>query len=143
VLDRTYVCPGRPDRPHVLAVEDRSFSAAAFRDRPARPASVASSQPDASLGRVGAGYRRAPVVFGGAILPSEAKGAAWDQLDAYDYYLRGMASFHRGDREGMNEALPLFNEAIERDPNSRRLTQWPLLPFSGANSTDGLLTALR
>jgi TolB-like protein/tetratricopeptide (TPR) repeat protein len=60
----------------------------------------------------------------GAIAPQleraeiqRAKHKPTEKLDAYDYYLRGMASFHRGDREGMNEALPLFNQAIERDPN--------------------------
>jgi TolB-like protein len=60
----------------------------------------------------------------GAIAPQleraeiqRAKHKPTEKLDAYDYYLRGMASFHRGDREGMNEALALFNQAIERDPN--------------------------
>jgi TolB-like protein len=38
-------------------------------------------------------------------------------LDAYDYYLRGMANFHQGTREGMNEALPLFYKAIQLDPD--------------------------
>jgi tetratricopeptide (TPR) repeat protein len=37
-------------------------------------------------------------------------------LDAYDYYLRGMAKLHRGTREAIEEALPLFQEAIARDP---------------------------
>jgi TolB-like protein len=60
----------------------------------------------------------------GAIAPQleraeiqRAKHKPTAKLDAYDYYLRGMASFHRGNREGMNEALPLFYQAIERDPN--------------------------
>ena len=60
----------------------------------------------------------------GAIAPQleraeiqRAKHKPTEKLDAYDYYLRGMASFHRGDREGMNEALPLFYQAIERDPD--------------------------
>ncbi len=60
----------------------------------------------------------------GAIAPQleraeiqRAKHKPTEQLDAYDFYLRGMASFHRGDGEGMNEALPLFYEAIERDPD--------------------------
>lgn len=37
-------------------------------------------------------------------------------LDAYDYYLRGMASFHRGSREAIDQAQPLFAKAIELDP---------------------------
>ncbi len=59
----------------------------------------------------------------GAIAPQleraeiqRAKHKPTEKLDAYDYYLRGMASFHQGNQEGMNEALPLFYQAIERDP---------------------------
>ena len=60
----------------------------------------------------------------GAIAPQleraeiqRAKHKPTERLDAYDYYLRGMASFHRGDREGMSDALSLFYQAIERDPD--------------------------
>ena len=60
----------------------------------------------------------------GAIAPQleraeilRAKHKPTERLDAYDYYLRGMASFHQGNREGMNEALPLFYHATERDPD--------------------------
>jgi TolB-like protein len=60
----------------------------------------------------------------GAIAPQleraeirRAKRKPTEKLDAYDYYLRGMASFHRGNRAGMNDALPLFYQAIERDPD--------------------------
>jgi TolB-like protein/tetratricopeptide (TPR) repeat protein len=59
----------------------------------------------------------------GAIAPQleraeiqRAKRKPTEKLDAYDYYLRGMASFHQGNEEGMNEAAPLFYQAIERDP---------------------------
>ena len=38
-------------------------------------------------------------------------------LDAYDYYLRGLASFNQGSREAVTEALLLFNKAIELDPD--------------------------
>ena len=38
-------------------------------------------------------------------------------LHAYDYYLRGMAGFHRGSRRAVAEALELFNKAIELDPD--------------------------
>jgi len=37
--------------------------------------------------------------------------------DAYDYYLRGMASFHRATREAIDRALPSFYKAIELDPD--------------------------
>jgi TolB-like protein len=38
-----------------------------------------------------------------------------DSLDAYDYYLRGMANFHKGTRDAAEAALPLFHKAIELD----------------------------
>jgi TolB-like protein/class 3 adenylate cyclase len=40
-----------------------------------------------------------------------------ESLDAYDYFLRGMASFYRRTREAINEALRLFYKAIEIDPD--------------------------
>jgi TolB-like protein/DNA-binding winged helix-turn-helix (wHTH) protein/Tfp pilus assembly protein PilF len=39
-----------------------------------------------------------------------------ESLDAYDYYLRGIASAHRVTREATTDALELFAKAIERDP---------------------------
>ncbi|HLZ66183.1 MAG TPA: adenylate/guanylate cyclase domain-containing protein [Aliidongia sp.] len=39
-----------------------------------------------------------------------------ENLDAYDYYLRGMAAVHHWSREANNEALRLFYRAIELDP---------------------------
>ena len=60
----------------------------------------------------------------GAIAPQleraeieRAKRKPTESLDAYDYYLRGMANFHRGTREAIDEALPLFYKAIELDPD--------------------------
>ncbi|HEX5477394.1 MAG TPA: winged helix-turn-helix domain-containing tetratricopeptide repeat protein [Burkholderiales bacterium] len=46
-----------------------------------------------------------------------AKQKPTGSLDAYDYYLRGMANLHRGTREAMDEALPLFSKAIQLDPD--------------------------
>ena len=40
-----------------------------------------------------------------------------ESFDAYDYYLRGMAKLHQGTRETVDLALPLFQKAIEIDPN--------------------------
>ena len=39
-----------------------------------------------------------------------------ESLDAYDYYLRGMAAFHQFTRQSHDEALELFYRAIELDP---------------------------
>ena len=39
-----------------------------------------------------------------------------ESLDAYDYYLRGMAGLHQWSREGNNAALVNFHRAIEIDP---------------------------
>ena len=62
----------------------------------------------------------------GAITPTleraeieRAKRKPTESLDAYDYYLRGMANFHQGTKEAIDEALPLFYKATELDPISR------------------------
>ena len=60
----------------------------------------------------------------GAIAPQleraeieRAKRKPTEHLGAYDYYLRGMADLHRGTREAIDEALRLFEKAIELDPD--------------------------
>lgn len=45
-----------------------------------------------------------------------AKRKPTESLGAYDCYLRGMANLHSGTREAIDAALPLFHQAIERDP---------------------------
>lgn len=40
-----------------------------------------------------------------------------ESLDAYDYFLRGMAAFHQWTKDANNEALTQFSKAIELDPN--------------------------
>ena len=45
-----------------------------------------------------------------------AKRKPTESLDAYDYYLRGMASHNQWTRESNEEALRLFYRAIELDP---------------------------
>ena len=59
----------------------------------------------------------------GAIAPKlefaeieRAKRKPTESLDAYDYYLRGMASFHQGSGKAFGGALELFRKAIELDP---------------------------
>jgi tetratricopeptide (TPR) repeat protein len=39
-----------------------------------------------------------------------------DNLEAYDYYLQGMEPLQRGTPEGLEEAIPIFEKAIELDP---------------------------
>jgi TolB-like protein/class 3 adenylate cyclase len=60
----------------------------------------------------------------GAIAPrlqqaeiERAKCKRTESLDAYDYFLRGMASHHQWTRQGTDDALRLFYKAIELDPN--------------------------
>jgi len=45
-----------------------------------------------------------------------AKRKPTESLDAYDYFLRGMAGVHQFTRDANNDALRLFNKAIELDP---------------------------
>lgn len=60
----------------------------------------------------------------GAIAPKleraeieRAMHKATESLDAYDYYLRGLANFHLLSRKATTEALSLFSRAIAIDPN--------------------------
>ncbi len=39
-----------------------------------------------------------------------------ENLDAYDYYLRGMSHFHHATKEAVAQALPLFERATALDP---------------------------
>ena len=39
-----------------------------------------------------------------------------ESLNAYDFYLRGLARVHRGSREAIDEALALFGRSIRLDP---------------------------
>jgi TolB-like protein len=45
-----------------------------------------------------------------------AKRKPTESLDAYDYFLRGMASLHQWTKESNDEALRLFYKSIELDP---------------------------
>ncbi len=60
----------------------------------------------------------------GAIAPEleraeieRARRKPTESLDAYDYYLRGMAEVHKWKRAANAEALRLFGKAIELDPD--------------------------
>jgi adenylate cyclase len=59
----------------------------------------------------------------GALVPrleqaeiERARRKPTESLDAYDYYLRGLACIDQWTREANNEALGLFHNAIELDP---------------------------
>jgi TolB-like protein len=59
----------------------------------------------------------------GALVPhlesaeiERARHKPTESLDAYDYYMRGMWTFRQVSRNATDEALPLFYEAIQRDP---------------------------
>jgi adenylate cyclase len=45
-----------------------------------------------------------------------AKRKPTASLNAYDFYMRGLASFHRGSRQSLTDALQFFDRAIELDP---------------------------
>ena len=74
----------------------------------------------------------------GAIAPKlehaeieRAKRKPTESLDAYDYYLRGMASFHQGNRKAIAEALQLFQKAIQLDSgfaSAYAMAAWCLYP---------------
>jgi len=60
----------------------------------------------------------------GAIAPrleqaeiERARRKPTESLDAYDFYLRGLANWYKWTMEGTDEALRLFYRAIERDPD--------------------------
>ncbi len=60
----------------------------------------------------------------GAIAPrleqaeiERARRKPTESMDAYDYYLRGMASLYQWTEEGTTEALRIFYRAIELDPD--------------------------
>jgi len=59
----------------------------------------------------------------GALVPEleraeieRAKRKPTESLDAYDYYLRGMANLHIGSHAAIDAALPLFTRAVTIDP---------------------------
>jgi adenylate cyclase len=55
-----------------------------------------------------------------------AKRKPTESLDAYDYFLRGMANIHHWTRASNDEALRLFYKAIEQDSELARPMAWPL-----------------
>jgi TolB-like protein len=80
-----------------------------------------------------------------------AKRKPTDSLDAYDYFLRGMASFHQSTRASIGKALPLFQRAIDYDPDyaaafgmaawcyvRRKASRWVAEPAQEISETERL-----
>ena len=60
-------------------------------------------------------------------------------LDAYDYYLRGRASWHKGynyDREAIGKSRACSTGRSSSIPNSPRHTAWPpgAMPYEGTTA---------
>ncbi len=77
-----------------------------------------------------------------------------ERLDAYDYYLRGVALYAKPSKESIGEALRLFSKAIELDPNFaapyaaatrcysiRRAYGWAINPAEETAETGRLIQA--
>ena len=69
------------------------------------------------VGAVGPRLERAEI--------ERAKQKPTESLDAYDYYLRGLASVYRGNSDGIAAALKMLYRAIESDPGLPGPTAWP------------------
>ena len=61
------------------------------------------------VGSIGAKLQRAEI--------ERVRHKPTENLDAYDYFLRGVASFNRLTKDATEEAIKLFQKAIEIDPN--------------------------
>jgi tetratricopeptide (TPR) repeat protein len=73
----------------------------------------------------------------GAIAPrlelaeiQRAKSKPTDSLDAYDHFLRGMASFNQATRKGVDESLKSFMKAIELDPSYADPYGWAVIVYA-------------
>jgi hypothetical protein len=66
-----------------------------------------------------------------------AKRKPTESLDAYDYFLRGLAALHLWTRDSNNEPPQLFYKAIERDPDFAVAYGLAARCYSGARRTVG------
>lgn len=62
-----------------------------------------------------------------------AKRKPTGSLDAYDYYLHGLASLYQDTREANDEALRLFGKAVELDPDFAAAYGMAALCYVGRN----------
>src|SRR5215813_4539013 len=81
---------------------------------PSDPLGV-SRTPRCSIGTMRLAWGRAPSPTLELAEIARARHKPTESLDAYDVYLRGMASVYRWTKEGVSEALRLFGKAIESD----------------------------
>jgi adenylate cyclase len=51
-------------------------------------------------------------------------------VDAYDYFIRGMASIYRSTKECIDDALQYYSKAIELDPNFAAPYGWSTLAYT-------------
>jgi TolB-like protein/class 3 adenylate cyclase len=73
----------------------------------------------------------------GAIAPrveqaeiERAKSKPTHNLHAYDYFLRGMASFNQATRQGIDDSLKSFMKAIEIDPTYVAPYSWAIIAYA-------------
>jgi tetratricopeptide (TPR) repeat protein len=62
-----------------------------------------------------------------------------ERLDAYDYYLRGMAVPYLRTRDANEEALRLFNKAVELDPDFALAYAWAAYCYSVRKSNGWMI----
>ena len=67
--------------------------------------------------------------------------AALRNLDGYNLYLRGRQAFDRGDKEGFQEAVDFFKQALAHDPESGLVHGWLASTYL-AQSINGYTTEL-
>jgi TolB-like protein/class 3 adenylate cyclase len=58
------------------------------------------------------------------------KRKSTNNLDAYDYFLQGMASFNLSTAEGIENSLKNFHKAIELDPNFATACGWATIAYA-------------
>jgi tetratricopeptide (TPR) repeat protein len=51
-------------------------------------------------------------------------------LDAYDYFIRGMASLYRSTKEGIDNAIQDYSKAIELDPDFAAPYCWSTIAYT-------------
>jgi tetratricopeptide (TPR) repeat protein len=70
---------------------------------------------------------------------ARSKRKPTEHLDAYDYYLRGIAAIYQWTRESHNEALQLFKKATEVDPDFAGAYAWAARCYNW-RATNGWIT---
>ncbi len=78
---------------------------------------------------------------------NRSKRKPTESLDAYDYYLRGMASHYLATRAGCDDALRFFYKAIDLDPDFAAAHGWAAVCYNARKQSGwiavGVATGLR